>query len=76
MDTFYVLYTDVFHTQNLADVWRVIPTLQISDNNFWSFIIHRITRRRAILGSNVVQAVIIDSLYKVTNLILSKSSVD
>ena len=75
MGTVYVKYTIVSHTQDLADVWRVIPILQILDNNFTSFIIHRITRRRTVLGSNVVQAVIIDSRYKVTNFILSKSSV-
>lgn len=75
MGTFYIKYTNVFHTQNLADVWRAIPTLQISDNNLISFIIQKIARRRIILGSNVAQAVIIDSLYKVSNFILIKSSV-
>ena len=75
MDTFYAKYTNVFHTQNLADVWRKIPILQTSDNNLTSFIAHKVTRRRTILGSNVVHSVILHSLYKVTNLILSKSSV-
>ena len=75
MGTFYVKYTYVFHTQGLADVWRVIPILQTSDNNLTSFIVQSVTRRRAILGSNNVQSVILDSLCKVTNFILSKSSV-
>ena len=78
MDTFYAKYTDVFHMQNLADVWSDIPILQTLDNNLTRFIIQKKQRRRTILGSNAVQSVIIidiDSLYKVMNLILPKSSV-
>lgn len=75
MGTFYIKYTNVSHTQNLADVWRAIPILQILDNNLISFTIQKIARRRVISGSNVAQAVIIDSLYKVSNFILIKSSV-
>ena len=53
MGTFYVKYTIVFHTQNLADVWRVIPIFQIWDNKLTNFIIHK-KDIRIILSSNRV----------------------
>ena len=78
MDTFYGLYTIVFHTQVLADVWIEIPILQIQGNSSMNFVTQEV-KRISLIGSIwgwAAMIINVVSWYKGNNLILTMSSVD
>jgi len=73
-DTFYVKYTFVFHAQILADVWRIIPNMQICNHILNRFMAIRVVRR-VILSLASVNVVILFNVIKGKNFILTMSGV-